>query len=36
MKKCVADQRKSNLWDQPRIFYAVKGGCEKKWQKVTK
>ena len=29
MKKCVADQRKSNLCDQLRIFYAAKEDVRK-------
>ncbi len=32
-KKCVADQRKSNLWDQPRIFYAAKEDVRKNGRK---
>lgn len=36
MKKCVACQRKSSLYDRATFFCAEKGGVETKWQKVTR
>ena len=36
MKKCVACQRKSSLYDRDTFFCAEKGGVETKWQKVTR
>ena len=36
MKKCVACQRKSSLYDRAKFFCAEKGGVETKWQKVTR
>jgi hypothetical protein len=36
MKKCVACQRKSNLYDRAAFFCAEKGGMKTKWQKVTR
>ena len=36
MKKCVACQRKSSLYDIATFFCAEKGGVETKWQKVTR
>ena len=36
MKKCVACQRKSSLYDRATFFCAEKGGVETKWKKVTR
>ena len=36
MKKYVACQRKSSLYDRATFFCAEKGGVETKWQKVTR
>ena len=36
MKKCVACQRKSNLYDRAAFFCAEKGGMKTKWKKVTR
>ena len=35
-EKCVACQRKSNLYDRAAFFCAEKGGMKTKWQKVTR
>ena len=37
IKKCVACQRKSSLYDRVRTFFVrKKRGVKTKWQKVTK
>ena len=37
MKKCVACQRKSSLYDKVRTFFCAKErGVKTKWQKVTR
>ena len=35
-KKCVAGQRKSNLYDRAALFYEEKGGMETRWQRETR
>lgn len=36
IKKCVACQRKSSLYDRLHFFVQKKGGVKTKWQKVTR
>ena len=36
LKKCVAYQRKSNLWDKVYTFFMQKRRINLKWQKAAK
>ena len=36
MKKCVACQRKSSLYDKAHTFFVQKRGAKTKWQEVTR